>query len=284
MNRSRPAPSVKPNQPKQPQQTNQPKEQDPPQPSWFESFISDAFTKTGVILPPILNFPETVTLPNGEITVTYRVLDGFLYRLYSVSLLMCYACAICLAVAIGGEDGWLAFPILGYIALDLLYMPRANRGFRYWWVGKSFLIHWQAKCLQWFSRQVIFTFDTQQIIITHKLVGIVFHHDLIKREAIERAVTGFVGFYLSPPHPADMQLAQELAQNPVLQRWWEWGLPMPVNQGDFHLRLFVADQPLDILHAPQPYADLLHRRLQSILTGQLTAHDITELNRRKHHA
>jgi hypothetical protein len=285
MNRPRPAPSVKQTQPKQPQQTNQQQTQEPPQPNWLERFISDTFTKTGVILPPILNFPQTVAYPNGDIKVSYRVLDGFLYRLYSISLLMCYACAICLAVAIGGEDGWLAFPILGYIALDLLYMPRANRGFKIWWLGKSFQQYWQAKCLQWFSRQVTVTFDTQQVIITHKLFGIVYHHDRLKREAIERAITGgFVGFYLSPPHPADVQLAQELAQNPVLQRWWEWGLPMPVNQGEFHLKLFVADQPLDILHAPQPYADLLHRRLQSILTGQLTAHDITELNRRKHHA
>jgi hypothetical protein len=237
-----------------------------------------------VILPPILNFPQTVAYPNGDIKVTYQVLDGFLYRLYSVSLLVCYACATYLAVAIGGEDGWLAFPILGYIALDLLYMPKANRGFRFWWIKKSFQLYWQGKCLQWLSRQVNFTFNTQDIIITHKLFGIAYHQVRIKRLEVETAITGFVGFYLAPPHHADLQLAQELAQNPVLQRWWEWVLPMPVNQGDFHLKLFVADQPLDILHAPQPYADLLHRRLQSILTGQLTAHDITELNRRKHHA
>jgi hypothetical protein len=283
MNRPRPAPSVKSNQPKQPQQINQPKEQEPSQPNFVERFISDTFTKSGVILPPILHFPDTVALPNGEIKVTYRVLDGFLYRIYSITLLVCYACAICLAVAIGGEDGWLAFPILGYIALDLLYMPRANRGFRYWWIRKSFLIYWQTKCLKWFSREVTFTFDTQQIIITHKLFSIVFHQDRIKREAIERAVTGFVGFYLAPPHHTDVQLAQELAQKPVLQRWWEWALPMPISHSDFHLKLFVSDQPLDILHAPQPYADLLQRRLQAIATHQLTAHDITEINRRKHH-
>jgi hypothetical protein len=281
---NRPAPSARHAPQKQPHHTNQPKEQEPPQPNWVERFISDVFTKTGFILPPILNFPETVASPNGEIKVTYRLLDGFLYRLYSVSLLVCYGCVIFLAVAIGGEDGWLAFPILGYIALDLLYMPKANRGFRLWWLKRSFQLYWQEKCLQWFSRQVAFTFDNQQIIITHKLFNIVYHQDRIKREAIERAVTGgFIGFYLSPPHHSDLQLAQELAQKPVLQRWWEWALPMPVNQGELHLKLFVSDEPLNILHAPQPYADLLHRRLQSILTGQLTAHDIADINRRKHH-
>lgn len=283
MNRPRPAPSVKPNPPNQPQHTSQPKPQEPSQPNWIEQFINEVFTKTGVILPAILNFPQTEAYLNGEIKVTYRVLDGFLYRLYSVSLLACYGCAVFFAVAIGGEDGWIAFPILGYIALDLLYMPKANRGFRLWWLKRSYQLYWQAKCLKWFSRQVSFTFNAQDIIITHKLFGIVYHQDRLQREAIETAVTGFLGFYLAPPHQADLQLAQELAKNPVLQRWWEWGLPMPVNQGDFHLKLFVSDQPLDILHAPQPYADLLHRRLQSILTGQLTARDINELNRRQKH-
>jgi hypothetical protein len=69
-------------------------------------------------------------------------------------------------------------------------MPKANRGFRLWWLKRSFQLYWQAKCLQWFSRQVTFTFDTQQVIITHKLFGIVYHQDHIKREAIERAITG----------------------------------------------------------------------------------------------
>jgi hypothetical protein len=51
MNRPRPAPSVKPNHQKQPHHTNQPQEQEPPEPNWLERFISDVFTKTGVILP-----------------------------------------------------------------------------------------------------------------------------------------------------------------------------------------------------------------------------------------
>ena len=281
---TRPTPSVKQTQQKQAPNTSQSKPQEQSQPNWVEVYLKEIFTQSGVVLPPLLNFPETVVYPNSEIKVTYRVLDGALYRLYIVSLLVLYGLAAFLAVGIGGEDGsWLALPVIVYFALDMWYMPKANRGFKQWWLGrKSFQQYWQNKCLQWIGRQVIFTFDTQQIIITNQLFNIVFHQDLIERESVERSITGsFVGFYVTPPQTAEMQVTQELAQRPVLKSCWEWMLPMPVTQGDLHLKLFVSDQPLNILHAPQLYADLLHRRLQSILTGQCTAHDINEMNRRK---
>jgi hypothetical protein len=277
---------VKPNPQKQPQQTNQQQTQEPAQPNWLERFISDTFTKTGVILPPILHFPETVALPNGEITVTYRVLDGFLYRLYSISLLVCYACATCLAVAIGGEDGWLAFPILAYIALDLLYMPRANRGFKIWWLGKSFQQYWQAKCLKWLSRQVTFVFTSQKIIITHKLFNIAYHEDRVSRNTIERVLHGgFVGFFLAPPDSEQLERYYWLKERPTTHVWHEWLFPSPATPQMVHLKLYVDDAPLEIIHLPQQYGDKLHHYLQAILTHQISAKDIADRNnRRKNHA
>ena len=200
-------PQHRPNNP-QPSQNkpSQPRENNKPEPRQEEAFLSlenllKTLFKSAVVLPALNEYPEIRLVNEDTIQVVHQVVEGGLYKLYVLSLLALYLLAISGTTLATGSDtqgNALTAVFLPYVLMDLIIIPHAYRGLRYFWRKYSLQLFWQKLCLSFLSRQMVITFKEHDLLIEHKLLGFLYHKDKVERATIERNLHGggFIGFFL----------------------------------------------------------------------------------------